>query len=237
MIEYLKPILSLTGRLIKLFNIPIKQGGFKIKYPELMANWERGYLIFGKYELHERKLITKYIKPNDSVLELGACIGVVALTINKILSDKTKQVSIEPNPQMHDYLYKNKAANNGLFNIETCIVSKSSEVEFYVGGKAFLSSSTLSGDKKVTIPGKSLDDIINQYFPFTVLVMDIEGGELEFFRSFDLKSSNIRLVIWETHVLPNMLTKKELQECYDLLTAQGFSLKEKSRNVEAWIKN
>jgi hypothetical protein len=66
--------------------------------------------------------------------------------------------------------------------------------------------------------------------------MDIEGGELEFFRSFDLKNSNIRLIIWETHTRPGMLTKDELEECYGILTEQGFNIIEKLGDVEAWNK-
>ena len=237
MIQFLKPILSVLGFLIKSLKIPLKQGGFKIQFPKLMNNWELGYTLFGKYELNERKLIKKYIRPDDSVLELGACIGVVSLTINEILSDKTKQVSVEPNPEMHKYLLNNRTQNGGLFYTESCIVSSSPQVEFFSGGKAFLSSSTLKTDGiKIIVQGKTLDQLAKQYFLFTALVMDIEGGELEFLRTFNLTHTNIRLIIWETHANMDIITTEELAECYDLLTDYGFMFKERIRNVEAWIK-
>jgi hypothetical protein len=35
---------------------------------------------------------------------------------------------------------------------------------------------------------------------------------------------------------PNMLSKNELIECYEILEKQGFKLKEKNKKVEAWIR-
>ncbi len=233
----LKPVKYLIGLTIKTLHLPVNIGGLKIQFPSFMNASERGSTITGKYEISERKLVSKYIKSDDAVLEMGACIGVVSLSINKMLKDKTKQVSVEPNPQMHKYLRENKKNNKGEFNIETCIVSKQKEVDFFIGGKAFLGSNTMGRGKKVTVPGKTLTELTNEYFDFTALVMDIEGGELNFFRSFDLESSKIRLIIWETHMHPNMLSKEELFECYDRLEKQGFSLNEKVGNVEAWSRN
>ena len=235
MFKYFIPFFHFRGLLIKRFNIPVMQDGFNIKFPKSMDIWKLGYAFRGNYEKDERDLVKKYLKDNDSVLELGACIGVVSLTINKILKDKTKQVSVEPNPQMLQYLKENKKKNNGLFSIETCIVSKLSNVSFFYD-ENFLKSRVDKENPKVIIPGKTLNEMIEQYFPFTVIVMDIEGGELEFFRSFNLKNSNIRLVIWETHMNPDMLTKNELQECYRILTEQGFNIKEKRGDVEVWNK-
>lgn len=236
MIVFFKPIFYMIGATIRRFDLPTKQNGFKIKFPKFMNTWELGSAIIGKYEHDERTLIKKYLKEDDSVLELGACIGVVSLSINKILKNKTKQVSVEPNPQMLPYLLDNKKTNNGHFKVETCIVSKLDHVNFYLGGKAFLSSSTISGGTKVVIPGKTFDEMVEKHFPFSVIVMDIEGGELEFFRSFDLKNSAVRLIIWETHMNPNMLSEPEMNECYELLSQQGFNRKEVSGTVEAWEK-
>jgi FkbM family methyltransferase len=233
--KYFIPLFHFRGLIIKRFNIPVLQDDFKIKFPKSMDVWKLGYAFRGDYEEDERKLVKRYLKDTDSVLELGACIGVVSLTINKILKDKTKQVSVEPNPQMLQYLIENKNNNNGLFSIETCIVSKLRKVGFFYD-KDFLSSSVEKTNPNIIIPGKTLSEMIEQYFPFTVIVMDIEGGELEFFRSFDLKNSNIRLIIWETHTRPGMLTKDELEECYGILTEQGFNIIEKLGDVEAWNK-
>lgn len=67
--------------------------------------------------------------------------------------------------------------------------------------------------------------------------MDIEGAELEFFRSFDLSSIKIDLVIFETHVAEGMLSLDELEECHSCLKRYGFGLIEKSGKVEAWKRS
>jgi len=234
--KILTPLKYFIGLIIRTFHLPVNVGGFKIQFPAIMNITELGSTITGKYEKSERTLVNKYLKANDIVLEMGACVGVVSLTINNQLKDKTKQVSIEPNPEMHKYLLENKLNNNGEFNIETCIVSEQKEVDFFIGGSAFLSSNTLGRGEKVSVVGKTLNELTKQYFDFTVIVMDIEGGELAFFRSFNIENSKIRLVIWETHMSPNMLSKNELIECYEILEKQGFKLKEKNKKVEAWIR-
>lgn len=234
--KILDPMLQLIGIIIKRYNISITQGNHKIKFPKIMTNLELGKQILGTYEKDERKLTEKYLNANDSVLEMGACIGVVSLTINDILYDKSKQVSVEPNPEMLEYLRTNRELNSAKFQIETCIVSKSKEVDFFLGGEAFLGSSLLSGKNKIIVRCKSLEELNKEYFDFSVIVMDIEGGELEFFRSFNLENSKIRLIIWETHCKPNLLAKSELQECYQILESYSFKFVERVGNVEAWLK-
>lgn len=231
------PFFALLGNIIKVFNISVKQDGFNIKFPKIMKPYELGFTILGTYEKNEKLLVKKHIRKDDSVLEMGACIGVISLVINRILLDKKKQVSIEPNPQVFNYLLENKKANKGEFFTETCILSTSPQVDFHLGGKAFLGSSILGTGEKITVPGKTYKELINQYFEFTAIVMDIEGGELEFFRSFPLRDTLVRLVIWETHENPLMLSSEELLECYELLRKNGFYFKDKSGNVEVWGRN
>lgn len=229
-------IFYLFGCIIYTFKVPLKQGGFRIKFPSNMTILELGYCILDRYEKTERTLVRKFLRADDKVLEMGACLGVVSLTINQILSEKDKQVSIEPNQDMRYYLEWNRRKNNGQFIIENCIVSTQPQVEFSLGGQAFLSSSTFGKGRKITVQGKTLPQLIHQYFDFSAIVMDIEGGELDFFRSFNLKSSKIRLVIWEEHYHNKILTKSEIEECYNLLRSYDFVLLEKSDNVEAWAR-
>ena len=50
------------------------------------------------YEAEERELIRALVKPDDQVLELGACLGVVSCVTNKLLRDNTRHVVVEGNP-------------------------------------------------------------------------------------------------------------------------------------------
>lgn len=101
-----KPIFYVLGLILKTFKIPSPINGHKVYFPANMKIHELGETLTNTYEKDERKLVNKYLKPHHKVLELGACIGVVSLSINKILYDKKNQVSVEPNPQMLNYLKK-----------------------------------------------------------------------------------------------------------------------------------
>jgi FkbM family methyltransferase len=231
----LKPFALINGFIIKKMNFTIYFDDLKIKFPGFMNSVELGYSIFGTYEKSERILVKKYIKPEYTVLELGACIGVVSCTINRMLNDKSKQVSVEPNPNLQDVLLLNKKKNNADFHIESCIVSNDSIVKFYGGGKAFLSSNTLHENTNVSaVNGITLQDLISKYFDFDAIVMDIEGGELKFFQDFDLKKSNIKTIIFETHL--GILTSDQFNECFSLLTSYGFNRMERINAVEVWGK-
>lgn len=233
----IKPIFYTIGLILKIFKIPSKFDDLRIFFPSNMKLHELGGTVTNLYESDERKLVKKYLEPQDKVLELGACVGVVSLTINSILNNKSNQISVEPNPQMFDYLMKNRANNNGKFYVETCIVSTSSSVDFSLGGDSFLGSSTRGTQNIIQVKGQTLEDLENKYFQFTALIMDIEGGEYEFFNSFDLSLSKVNLIIFETHVSKNMLNESQLKECQTRLEQYGFELIEKSGKVEAWKKS
>jgi FkbM family methyltransferase len=228
-----KPIAFFIGVLIKQFDCIIHIDNLKIKYPKFMNNTELGFSIFGTYEKSERTLVKKYIKSEFSVLELGACIGAVSCTINRILQDKTRQVSVEPNPDVYDLLLKNRELNNAKFHIENRIVSPKKEVCFYKGGEAFLGSNSLhKNGNETTIQGVGLSDLIEKYFDFDAIVMDIEGGELEFLENFDISTTSIRVVIFETHL--GILTEQEFLECFKILEKYGFKYVDKHKAVQVW---
>jgi FkbM family methyltransferase len=232
--KVLLPFFFVLGFIAKKLKVLIAIDGFKIKFPDVIKYTDLGFSFLGGYEKHERKLVKKYLTQNDKVVELGACIGVVSLTINRILTIKTNQVSVEPNPTLYKYLNFNKEINNAHFIIEQSIVTDLEEVKFHLGDSAFLSSSIYGSGKEVKVKGISLEELEKKYFDFTFLVMDIEGSELHFLRAFDLRKHSIRMIILETHQAPNLLSIEEMNECYELLKLYGFNLIEKIGNVEVW---
>ena len=58
----------------------------------------RSCFMRGSYEHEERELIRRWLKPEDHVIEFGACLGIVSCVTNKLLKDKTRHVVVEANP-------------------------------------------------------------------------------------------------------------------------------------------
>src|SRR5271170_2149969 len=58
----------------------------------------RSSFLSGHYEVDDLAVVRAFIRPDDCVLELGACMGIVSCVTNKMLKDKTRHVVVEANP-------------------------------------------------------------------------------------------------------------------------------------------
>src|SRR5712671_5551015 len=95
---------------------------------DLTTRTFRACFWHGSYEKEERELITRWVRPADRVLELGACLGIVSCVTNKLLADKSRHVVVEANPFCIPTLRHNKELNQSGFRIEHCAVGVPPEV-------------------------------------------------------------------------------------------------------------
>jgi FkbM family methyltransferase len=196
----------------------------------------RACFLRGDYEEEERALIKRFVRADDKVLECGACLGVVSCVTNQLLRDKTRHVVVEANPKVIPSLYKNRELNKAGFLIEHCAISDKTEETFYlhpvyiVGG-----TSQRKSPEAVRLPGRSLLDLEARYGPFTTLIIDIEGSELDVFeRSRDILRK-LRLVIAELH--PWAIGESAVQRCRDILSEAGLRHAESAGLTEAWQRD
>jgi len=149
-------------------------------------------------EKPEQDLAWKYIKNNDTVLELGARYGSVSCVINTKLNNKTNQVVIEPDSRVWNALEQNKLANNCNFNIVKGFISNKklnlTNLNDCCGGYG----ATFIEDNTTSIPSYSLDDIKQKYnLEFNVLIADCEGFLEVFFDENPDFYDKLRLIIFE----------------------------------------
>lgn len=71
----------------------------------------RACFLTKEYEVDERQLIPKYLLPADSVLEFGACLGVVSCITNKLLREPHRHVVVEGNPFCLPAIHRNRQLN------------------------------------------------------------------------------------------------------------------------------
>lgn len=199
----------------------------------LTSRTYRSCFLRGDYEQEERELIKRFLRPEDTVLEFGACLGVVSCITNKLLRDKTRHVVVEPNPKVIPSIYKNRALNNSGFLIEHCAISNKREETFYlhpvfiVGG-----TSQRQTDEAVRLPGRSMEELNNRYGPFSTLIIDIEGSELDVFEASRELLRNYRLVIAELH--PWAIGENGVQRCREILAQAGLHYVDRAGITEAW---
>ena len=229
-----KIIQFIKGTIFDLFVRRFEADGCTFKIPtDITSRSYRACFLSNSYEAEERELIRTFIRPEDRVLELGGCLGIVSCVTNKLLNDKTHHVVVEGNPFCIPAIHRNRNLNQCGFLIENCAVSNQTEATFYlhpvwvVGGTTQRKTSL-----PVRLPGRSLTELHNRYGPFNTLIMDIEGSELEIFEKATDTLKLYRLVIVELHDWA--IGADGVQKCRDLFTAAGLKFKQRAGITEAW---
>jgi FkbM family methyltransferase len=165
-------------------------------------------LTEGWYEGQERGLVSKLIRANDRVLEVGTALGAVTMTTARIAGAKNI-LTFEANPQIAADARRNFAFNDlddiqsrvGVLCNRLRFGSAPGEVEFSIS-RDFWSSrlhvGQISGDivRTVRVPTACLEDQIRDHGA-TVLICDIEGGEIELLIGADL--TGLRMILMEVH--------------------------------------
>ncbi len=191
----------------------------------------------GNYEGDEIRGALHVIRPEDTVLEIGAGIGVVGSVIAKVCGPK-RVLSFEANPELIPEIRKLYAVN-GLedrISVENAVLFSAPErpmsMPFYLH-KSYLGSSLSHPGKKlrkeVTVPTRDFESVCAGLAP-NVLVMDIEGGELEILRHADM--TRCRAVVLEFH--PGVYGVEGMRECKAVLRKAGLKPVEEVSNRTVW---
>lgn len=177
----------------------------------------------------------KFVQPEDSVVELGACLGIVSCETNARLRDRSRHLVVEANPKCIPAISRNRDLNHCSFRIENCAASNQREVTFFIDPVNIMSSTLKKGSGiPVTIAGRSLTELSEQGGPFSVLIMDIEGGELDVLEASRQMLPNFRLMIVEFH--ESIIGADAVNRCYEILQESGFERSDRVESTEAWLQ-
>ena len=238
--NYLKALkFTLAGWYFDVFMKKFKAGGCSFDIPtSLTTRPGRGYFALDMYENVERQLVSRYIKGDEHVLELGACIGVVSCIVNARLSNPDKHVVVEANPELIPYLENNKLLNKSKFSIANCAISSKPEIAFYFGHSIVSGSllNTNNDKQKTVVRGLSIDQLQeNHNMKFDTLIMDIEGGEYDVLFDYQDKLKQFNLIIIENH--PHLLDHTQISAYEDLLLKNRFFVDASIETSKVWVKN
>ena len=86
-----------------------------------------------------------------------------------------------------------------------------------------MSSNRRKSATKVSVSGKTVADLERDHgMKFDALVMDIEGGELDFLRENREWLKNLSVIFMEVHPHRDILSPEEVAECQAILETAGF---------------
>jgi len=233
-----RPILFGAGLYFTYVQRTYKVGELEFHVPKDLTDLPfRGYFTIDRYEKEERKYLAQYLHKDAKVLELGACLGVVSGITNSLLDNPEHHVVVEANPALIPWIEKNRDHNGASYKIEHCIISDEPEITFYIDDIIVLGSTKRSQGKPVNIPGKRIGELEAAHgFQFDTLVMDIEGGELDFFETNQHLLSQFRQIFMEVHPFGGMLTEEEVARCERILRRAGMSLTVRDGIFQIWEK-
>ncbi|MEK7950827.1 FkbM family methyltransferase [Luteolibacter soli] len=234
--SYERTVRPVLGLIFDLRGGRFKVDGCEIEVPkDLTTRTYRGCFMTGDYEAEERELIRRFLRPEDTVLELGACIGAVSCVTNSLLADKSRHIVLEGNPKLIPTLERNREINGAGFTVLNRAASLEETVTFYLHDEFIVGGTAQRKSKHpVTVPGSSLEDLDREFGHFTTLIMDIEGGEADVIPPSIEFLSKCRLVIWETHDWA--CGKEKTDECRRVLSAAGLKYEATADATEAWIR-
>lgn len=231
--RFIRPVIGfgfdLTGSIYRV-------GGCRFEIPVHLTDRNyRSAFVLGEYEAGERKLIREFLLADDRVIELGGCIGVLSCLVNSRLIWRTHHLVVEANPELIPLLRRHRELNRACFQIEECAVSTDPEVTFAVHRLMTPSGILAQSDtRQIRVRGRSLAELHDSHGPFNVLLMDVEGSELEILRSSSDLLLEYRLVIIELHKEP--LGVEGLKECRRILASVGLKCSAVFQSVEAWTR-
>lgn len=216
--------LYLAGTYFTLFEKTYKVEGLDLVIPFEMTDLKfRGQFPIDFYEKQERRYLKQFLPKNATVLELGACLGVVSCITNRLLEHPERHVVVEANPNVVPIIEANKRRNQCGFHIEHCMVSSRAVNEFFIGKTILMSSNRRQSATKISVVGKTVADLEREHgMKFDALVMDIEGGELDFLRENRDKLKELNVIFMEVHPHPEILSQQDVAECLSILESAGF---------------
>lgn len=185
--------------------------------------------INGDYEPEERALFEAAIRPGDVVLDVGAHIGLYALTAARAVGPTGRVVAFEPSSANRAILEQN-IAENGYRNVEVVAAAVGDEP-----GKADLAlSSGNTGDHSLATgrtSGRPTEAVTVTTIdacaggPVDVIKMDIQGGEPLALRGASATLAASENVVLFTELSPGHLADHGGTRAYlEALTTAGFDL-------------
>jgi len=195
-------------------------------------------ITHGFYEKGVAWAIEKYLKPGDTMIDVGANIGFFTLLGNHIVGPKGKVYSLEPNPDIFE-LMKSSVHINAFrprsIPLNMAAFNKADTLELtwsaakHGGGRLRTTDKIKLDEKSAKVKTEKLDNLINaEDLPVNLIKIDTEGSELYALQGartiFEKSKDCVVITEWN----PNFLRGRgsSVQEAIEFISKR-FSIIEK----------
>lgn len=176
-------------------------GGIRIPFvPAIITPKIEGPLRNGRYEGGERAGLLQILRPGDRVLELGAGLGLLS-TVAATFEGIESVTTVEANPALIPLIRETHRLNNTLrvdLRNAAATATAGPPMAFHVTPDFWASSlqPVWRRGERVEVARAPIGELLAEVRP-TIIVCDIEGGEVGLFDRADL--SGVRAIVIEFH--------------------------------------
>jgi FkbM family methyltransferase len=204
--------------------------GITLELPSsLLTSNPKAALEQGYYEGREADELVELIGDGERILDIGSGIGFIAALAKK--DTRTGAVfAVEAYPNLIPILRRTFEINEVEVMIFNEILGKEAgESLFFINENFLISSkSGFYGGRRVVVPITEFQHRLNEVKP-TMLIVDIEGGELDLFEGVNLRGVNKIMI--EVH--QQVIGRQGILRLFNTLASQEFHYDQwhSSRNV------
>lgn len=199
----------------------IEIDGITMRIDERMSEFNVRKLMAGRHTIHERALVVGRLRPDDVVMELGGGIGMVSIACaTAIGSDRVH--AYEANPELESLIRDNYALNAVSPTLNMMALGEDhGTMSFHLAERFSHSSAQFAaeGSRTVEVPVEPANRHLADTGA-TVLIVDIQGGEVDFFEFADLRA--VRMLLVELH--PFIIGVSGVLSVRRTLRRQGFEV-------------
>jgi FkbM family methyltransferase len=203
----------ITGRLIAtLTKDRVPSGSLRIRTdgPTILPR-TKAQIFWGIYESAEIRMIHAHLRPDLDVLEIGASIGVVSCHAASRLSQGSRMLCVEANPDLIPVIHGNLEANHP--GREIAVLNRAVDYENAPGTTRMMLSEETVGSRLNRFAGQSTNTAREVDVPASTvaslaaegglrdyaLISDIEGAEAGFIFAEPKELEGCRQIVIELH--------------------------------------
>ena len=171
------------------------------------------------YEASEARMVREHLRNDDRVLEIGGGVGLISLLCAKTCGAENLSI-FEPNPAAVAAIEVNFSLNGMTPNIsQAAMALEDGTIEFFMNDNIFSSSliDRKNDAEPVAVATRDIRSVIAETKP-TVLVMDIEGAEIDALPH--AAAPSVRAMIVELH--PHIVGQDAVDGLIRTMEAAGY---------------
>ena len=220
----------------------------KINDEKIRLPFKYSWIYPNKYEVEKTDFIISHCNPGDTVIDIGAHMGVFTFFLAKQVGPNGKVYSFEPTPLSYALLKKNIGYNKLEKIVEafpTAVADKEGEISFYLNdplskGNSISSNNTfersvqVKHDEIIKVKAVALDSLLQKekIENLKLIKIDAEGAELQILKGGkELIQKYKPYITLEIH--PNSFDNIEntMTELYHIITGSDYKIIEDGREL------